>query len=127
MKRAIFLTIAVFLSAAFFYSDSYGKSERNRKIIKTIINKNPHSASSVDRSLFSDVKAYLCNETRTIELEFCEVRQGEIYVTDTGGQIIIYDSITSSEQILDAPSAKGTYYLIIDSPELYAEGLFTVE
>lgn len=123
MKRAIFLTIAVFLSAAFFYSDSYGKSERNRKII----NKNPHSASSVDRSLFSDVKAYLCNETRTIELEFYEVRQGEIYITDTGGQIIIYDSITSSEQILDAPSAKGTYYLIIDSPELYAEGLFTVE
>lgn len=123
MKRAIFLTIAVFLSAAFFYSDSYGKSERNRKII----NKNPHSASSVDRSLFSDVKAYLCNETRTIELEFYEVRQGEIYITDTGGQIIIYDSITSSEQILDAPSAKGTYCLIIDSPELYAEGLFTVE
>lgn len=128
MKKLILLVFAVFLSTSLFYYDAYGKSDRNRKVIKTIvINKNAHGSATVDRSIFSDVKAFLCEETHAVEIDFFEVSKGDIYIMDSNGEIVAYDTITSSHQILDAPMHKGNYCLIIDSPSLYAEGLFYIE
>lgn len=48
MKKLILLVFAVFLSTSLFYYDAYGKSDRNRKVIKTIvINKNAHVNCSI--------------------------------------------------------------------------------
>ena len=89
MKKLILLVFAVFLSTSLFYYDAYGKSDRNRKVIKTIvINKNAHGSATVDRSIFSDVKAFLCEETHAVEIDFFEVSKGDIYIMDSNGEIV---------------------------------------
>lgn len=118
----------LFSACLFFYYDAYSKSSGNRKVIKTIvINKNAHGSATVDRSFFSDIKAYLCEETHTIEIDFFDVCEGDIYIIDSNSEIVAYDTITSSHQVLDVSIYKGNYSLIIDSPTLYAEGLFCVD
>ena len=83
-----------------------------------------------DRSIFPDATAWYYPEEKTIEVNCSDTKETTVYLLDSRGEEIscdIFDPSISSFLMVDVPQAQGTYWLVIDSPVLYAEGSFIVE
>lgn len=94
-------------------------------IVKTII-KRPVR----DRSLGPAVEAWYFPETATIAVTCYGSKETSIYIIDSSGDVAVrdsYDFTISPDCTVYAPIEEGEYWLVLDSEELYAEGVFEVE
>lgn len=107
-----------------------GKDNSNRegkkKLTLTIIYKLPHP----QRGIEANIKAAYDLDIDAIELMCDGTKETSVYIVDSKGEELSYDSFNSemtSYYMVDVPQTPGTYYIIVDSPVLYAEGAFVVE
>lgn len=94
-------------------------------IVKEAIKKNPRS-----RSLGPAVEAWYFPETATIAVTCYGSKETSIYIIDSSGDVAVrdsYDFTISPDCTVYAPIEEGEYWLVLDSEELYAEGVFEVE
>ena len=79
---------------------------------------------------FAEVEAWYDSGSMTVTVEGCELKDTFIYIMSPDGLIFAqtscYFGITPGTCTIDAPSLSGKYWLVIDSPTLYAEGAFLI-
>ena len=78
--------VCIFLSVPVCSGD---EAARNRKAIRIILT-TTHNTPRLERSLGSDIKAYVCEDTGTIEVELYEVRQADICIIDSKDNTVDY-------------------------------------
>ena len=121
------LIIAVFAVTPIF--SFYAFAEESATEIKLIYKKtNP---TKIHRSPdFAEVEAWYDSSSMTVTVEGCELKDTFIYIMSPDGLIFAqtscYFGITPGTCTIDAPSLSGKYWLVIDSPTLYAEGAFLI-
>lgn len=112
----------VFAQTANFFISSTGE--------KNEIKLNPSKKIGDDRSLFSYVDAWYDSGAMTVTVEGCELKDAFIYIMNADGLVLAqtshYFGMNPDICIVDAPSLSGKYWLVIDSPILYAEGTFLI-
>lgn len=103
------------------------QNERNAK--KRIALKTMTKCIVADRSLEAGIEAYFCPETKMIEILCYDTKEITVYIVDSKGEEIFYESHISGimPYYLDIPQVAGIYWLVIDSPVLYGEGMFEVK
>ena len=127
MKRSLMLIIAVFAVTPIF--SFYAFAEDSATEIKLIYKKN--NPIKIHRSPdFAEVEAWYDSSSMTVTVEGCELKDTFIYIMSPDGLIFAqtscYFGITPGTCTIDAPSLSGKYWLVIDSPALYAEGAFLI-
>ena len=127
MKRSLMLIIAVFAVTPIF--SFYAFAEESAKEIKLIYTK--IKTTTIDRSPdFAEVEAWYDSSSMTVTVEGSELKDTFIYIMSPDGLIFAqtshYFGITPETCTIDAPSLPGKYWLVIDSPALYAEGVFLI-
>lgn len=85
--------------------------------------------SEFQRSINQSVKAFLNDVTKTIEIELLDFTDGEIYIVDQNNQIIDYTPVLDGNTyvIIEQPTIKGYYLLVISSSFYYGEALFYIQ
>ena len=130
MKQIFKLLIPVLILGALVSYDAIAKDGRHAKkrIILTTILKDQDKI--VNRDFGPDADATYCPDTDIIELTCGGTKETSVYIVDSKGEEISYDSFDAGMNpyyMVDVPQTPGTYYIIIDSPVLYAEGAFIVK
>ena len=99
-----------------------------KRIILTTILKDQDKI--VNRDFGPDADATYYPDTDIIELACEGTKETSVYIVNSKGEEISYDSFDAGMNpyyMVDVPQTPGTYYIVIDSPVLYAEGAFVVE
>ena len=89
-----------------------------------------HHEKICDRYLNSDADVTYYPDEDIIELACGGTKETSVYIVNSNGEEISYDSFEAGVNpyyMVDVPQTPGTYYIVIDSPVLYAEGAFVVE
>lgn len=132
MRKTIILILATLIAAS--GSEALAQtgnavsssSENKREIRLTPCNKDKGD----DKSLFAEVEAWYDSSSMIVTVEGCELKDTFIYIMSPDGLIFAqtscYFGITPGTCTIDAPSLSGKYWLVIDSPTLYAEGAFLI-
>ena len=104
--------------------DRYSIGEKNE------IKLNPYKGKGDDKSLFADVEAWYDSSSMTVTVKGCELKDTFIYIMSPDGLVLAqtshYFGITPETCTIEVPSLPGKYWLVIDSPALYAEGPFLI-
>ena len=130
MRKTIILILATLIAAsgseALAQTGNFSSSTGEKKEIKL----NPYKGKGDDKSLFADVEAWYDSGSMTVTVEGSELKDTFIYIMSPDGLIFAqtshYFGITPETCTIDAPSLPGKYWLVIDSPNLYAEGPFLI-
>lgn len=130
MKQIFKLLIPVLILGALVSYDAIAKDGRHAKkrIILTTILKDQDKI--VNRDFGPDADATYYPDTDIIELACEGTKETSVYIVNSKGEEISYDSFDAGMTpyyMVDVPQVPGTYYIVIDSPILYAEGAFVVE
>ena len=130
MKQIFKLLIPVLILGALVSYDAIAKDGRRAKkrIILTTVLKDRDKI--VNRDFGPDADATYYPDTDIIELACDGTKETSVYIVDSKGEEISYDSFDAGMNpyyMMDVPQTPGTYYIIIDSPVLYAEGAFVAE
>ena len=115
---------------AFIGQDVDAKSGRRAKKKNCIDYLLKHHEKICDRYLNSDADVTYYPDEDIIELACGGTKETSVYIVNSNGEEISYDSFDAGMTpyyMVDVPQTPGTYYIIIDSPVLYAEGAFVVE
>ena len=85
--------------------------------------------AGLTRSINQEVKAFLNDTAKTIEIELFDFTDGEIYIVDQNNQVVDMTHVFAGDTyvILNQPETAGHYSLIITSNEYYGEGYFCIE
>lgn len=85
--------------------------------------------AGLTRSIDQEVKAFLNDTAKTIEIELFDFTDGEIYIVDQNNQVVDMTHVFAGDTyvILNQPETAGDYSLIIISNEYYGEGYFCIE
>ncbi len=89
-----------------------------------------HKTEGTDRTLSGNVEATYIVGGQCIEIDGFEIGEAHVYVLNVRGRVIVeevFDFSENSSYMIDVPNVSGTYWLVIDSPVIYAEGSFVVE
>lgn len=121
-------SIAIALAAAFYVPLS-AEEQNESPSRKTILEINQvRGDSDVERSLNPLLEVYYDNEVEILELFYSGLDHAEAYIVDSCGYILSFCLLESGQNvIIDAPTAKGIYYIVIISDFIYGEGKFIVE
>ena len=130
MKQIFKLLIPVLIFGALVSYDAIAKDGRHAKkrIILTTILKDLDKIINRDFGPNADATYY--PDADIIELACDGTKETSVYIVDSKGEEISYDSFDAGMNpyyMVDVPQTPGTYYIVIDSPVLYAEGAFVVE
>lgn len=130
MKQIFKLLIPVLIFGALVSYDAIAKDGRHAKkrIILTTILKDRDKI--VNRNFGPDADATYYPDTDIIELACVGTKETSVYIVNSNGEEISYDSFDAGMNpyyMVDVPQIPGIYYIVIDSPVLYAEGSFVVE
>ena len=130
MKQIFQLLIPVLILGALVSYDAIAKDGRRAKkrIILTTVLKDRDKI--VNRDFGPDADATYYPDTDIIELACEGTKETSVYIVNSKGEEISYDSFDAGMNpyyMMDVPQTPGTYYIIIDSPVLYAEGAFVAE
>ena len=131
MRKTIILILATLIAAsgseALAQTGNFSSTSGEKKEIKLIPR---NKTNGKDKSLFADVEAWYDSSSMTVTVEDCELKDTFIYIMSPDGLIFAqtscYFGITPGTCTIDAPSLSGKYWLVIDSPTLYAEGAFLI-
>ena len=119
--------IAIALAAAFCFPVSADEPPKKRKTREEIAVET--EKMKVERSLPAYVEAVIDYDMQIIEMTCYGLSQAEVYIVDSLGQIFSTRTINSDTDpsvVLEAPTAPGTYWLVIMSDNYYGEGEFSV-
>lgn len=126
MKQFCIITILLCLFLSSFTchgSDGHSVNRKRIPVIVTVTRK----TSPVQRNDFVDVSVYLCPYEEIIEIEGTGIRQADVFITDIERNDIDSLFVETLDLIqMSMPTVAGTYMIILSSPELYAEGIFTI-
>ena len=130
MKQIFKLLIPVLILGTLVSYDAIAKDGRHAKkrIILTTILKDRDKI--VNRNFGPDADATYYPDTDIIELACDGTKETSVYIVNSNGEEISYDSFDAGMTpyyMVDVPQIPGIYYIVIDSPVLYAEGSFVVE
>lgn len=119
------LSVLLFIGIASINADekSNGTSSRPLDIHTT------KGFAGLMRSIDQEVKAFLNDTAKTIEIELFDFTDGEIYIVDQNNQIIDYTPVLDGNTyvIIEQPTIKGYYLLVISSSFYYGEALFYIQ
>lgn len=116
------LLLGAFLTSAVYVTDSYRKSKKVKLDTST--------RRPINRTLIPEVNVYYIYDEDILELTCYETKETTVYVLTASGEELSCDTFNSDMTpfyTVDAPDAPGTYWIVIDSPVIYAEGTFIVE
>lgn len=121
LKLASILLVAKFTDCVAL---AQSESDINRDEVKLV----EQTIISVDRSAIPMVNVKY--DQSVVSIEGSELKDAEIYLLDFSGVIVHhsthYFGMIPDTYNIDAPSFPGKYYIVIDSPVLYAEGMFEI-
>ena len=131
MRKTIILILATLIAASGSEALAQTGNFSSTSGEKNEINLNPvKKGKGDDKSLFAEVEAWYDSSSMTVTVEGCELKDTFIYIMSPDGLIFAqtscYFGITPGTCTIDAPSLSGKYWLVIDSPTLYAEGVFLI-
>ena len=101
-------------------------NENQKSIILTKVHRGKHNG----RNVTADVSATFYIEKNLIELFCMDTDETSVYILSSTGEEISCDGFNSDmtpSYTVEAPDTPGTYWIVIDSPVIYAEGFFVVE
>lgn len=119
------LSVLLFIGIASINADEKSNGTSSRPLdLQTI-----KGFSEFQRSINQSVKAFLNDVTKTIEIELPDFTDGEIYIVDQNNQIIDYTPVLDGNTyaIIEQPTIKGYYLLVISSSFYYGEALFYIQ
>lgn len=121
LKLASILLVAKFTDCVAL---AQSESDINRDEVKLV----EQTIISVDRSAIPVVNVKY--DQSVVSIEGSELKDAEIYLLDFSGVIVHhsthYFGMMPDTYNIDAPSFPGKYYIVIDSPVLYVEGMFEI-
>lgn len=132
MKKFLLLSLML-LTTVFSYNvfAQSGTSDASASLSRQEVKLRKIKNSDRDRSLSADVSAWYDTGTQTVIIEGAELKDTDVYIVGYDGMVMTqtsyYFGMFSETYILDAPGLSGRYWLIIDSPSLYADGSFYVK
>ena len=126
MKRL--LTFITFFIVASFATQHFVFADEQTAEIDLFVKSRP---TKITRSLdLADVEAWYDSSSMTVTVEGCELKDTFIYIMSPDGLVLAqtshYFGFTPETCTVDVPSLPGKYWLVIDSPALYAEGPFLI-
>ena len=85
--------------------------------------------SQSDRIITYHLAAFYLEDIQKISVEMEGLGDSTIYIIDSYGRVLDYCTYIQGDTCLSlgVPCMPGYYYLVIDSPRLYAEGIFEVK
>lgn len=120
--------MSIFIAGQLLIHPAVAK-EDDREVKKINISK-VVTRNKVNRSSTAFVEGYYYTKTLTVDIICYGAKETSIYIVDAAGDVAGYETFDFSVSpyfTMDAPVEKGTYWLVLDSAELYAEGNFVVE
>lgn len=128
MKHLTGILMSIFIAGMLLnYSAVAEEGNKEKKEINIqIIAKYPNR----NRSVLQSIEASYSSEKSTIDIICYGAKETLIYIVDAAGDVAGYETFDFSVSpyfTMDAPVEKGTYWLVLDSAELYAEGNFVVQ
>ncbi len=85
---------------------------------------------TIHRNLVSSPEAIYYPVLNVIEIECQDFGEVSVYIIDSEGKAVAertFESDFIATTTIDAPQVPGTYWLVIESATIYAEGVFVVE
>lgn len=128
MKNSIKIIVSLMMGV--FAIPYVFAKEENTESKQIIIYREVKQNLPVNRSLGPAVEAWYFPETATIAVTCYGAKETSIYIIDSSGDVAVrdsYDFTISPDCTVYAPIEEGEYWLVLDSEELYAEGVFEVE
>lgn len=125
MKKVLSIIIAAFcISLTYSYADNDKSTQEPKKPIMIFKGK---PTVGIERSA-QYVNAVLNLETKTIEMEFYGLGDGEIYIVDSDNKVVDSVMLTweMTSVIMNSPINEGYYYLVVSCSEFYGEGVFEI-
>ena len=101
------------------------ESKTEKEIAIQIVNKVPNR----DRSISQYVEAVYYSDMSVIDIICYGSKETLVYIVNQTGDIIAcdtFDFTLSPYLSISTPFEQGTYWLVIDSAEIYAEGIFYI-
>lgn len=96
------------------------------------INLSEEQNTGRDKSIsIVSIEAWIDNTNNQISIVGSGLKDTYIYILDASGNAVevstAYFGDMKEEHLLSSPTSPGRYWLIIDSPVIYAEGTFLVQ
>lgn len=130
MKKLIKPILAILLFSAFTLN-LYADEKVNDEALKKEIPLKYVKYTGEDRSLSSEIEVWLDKHSMNLILTGYQLKDVDIYVLTKDGAVIYqssyYFGMIPDTYNMEAPSFPGKYYIVIDSPVLYAEGVFEIK
>lgn len=128
MKKALRFLILLLILGAPLICESAAQNENTTK--KEILFHTIRKDTNPDRLLGKEIEAFYYPYFNLVELTCIDTKETCVYIVSTKGEEILnvsFDSSISPYNTLNVPRKHGTYYIVVDTPVLYAEGMFQVE
>lgn len=129
MKKLFKSILAILLLSALTLN-LYADEKVNDEALKEEIPLKYVKYTGEDRSLSSEIEVWLDKQSMNLILTGYQLKDADIYVLTKDGAVIYqssyYFGMIPETYDIDAPSFPGKYYIVIDSPVLYAEGVFEI-
>lgn len=119
--------ISMLLMGVWISPGVMANNDTNRK--KVHISTTP-KRKQPNRDLSSDVKVYYIQDEDLLELTCYETKETTVYILTSTGEEFSCDTFCSDMTpyySIEAPDTPGTYWIVIDSPVIYGEGVFVVD
>lgn len=120
------MLILAFVIAPAFSASAQDENKTEKEIAIQIVNKVPNR----DRSISQYVEAVYYSDMSVIDIICYGSKETLVYIVNQTGDIIAcdtFDFTLSPYLSISAPFEKGTYWLVLDSAELFAGGVFSIE
>lgn len=127
MKRLFFLLLSISIMTSALYADNGNNApdltEEQIKLLQNRLFSGPH------RSVQSEPLAFLNTLSGTIRVEYFSEYEVDMFIINSTGEIVITDVMDAYApgHMIEAPMIPGNYLLVMKSPEMYAEGVFTIQ
>ena len=127
MKRLFFLLLSISIMTSALYADNGNNApdltEEQIKLLQNRLFSGPH------RSVQSEPLAFLNTLSGTIRVEYFSEYEVDLFIINSTGEIVITDVMDAYApgHMIEAPMIPGNYLLVMKSPEMYAEGVFTIQ
>lgn len=126
LNTKILMLILALVTTPVFSVFAKDESKTEKEIAIQIVNKVPNR----DRSISQYVEAVYYSDMSVIDIICYGSKETLVYIVNKTGDIITcdtFDFTLSPYLSIATPFEKGTYWLVLDSAELYAEGIFSIE
>ncbi len=122
--------LIIILSYLIVGVDCFADDDKNKQTAETLDVLLRTHLKKTARSLIPSVQACYYLNLGMIELEAIDMGDVDVYIVDASGNVVAEDSFNSdfmTTTTIDTPEISGTYWLIIDSSAIYAEGTFIIQ